>query len=91
MLVMTRKIGEAIDIGDEIKIVVLEVNGSRVKLGFSGPRDITIRRAELPDPREFAESAPAVQSKPVVAFLGDEPARAAAAPLRAFRASKRRA
>ena len=87
MLVLSRKIGEAIRIGDKIKIVVLEVNGGRVKLGFAAPRDVHIRRGGVPDDSQFAKSATAVQSKPVVGLVTDDAGRAAVAPLRAFRAA----
>ncbi len=46
MLVLSRKIGEVIRIG-EMELVVVEVRGARVKLGFKGPRDIQIQRGEL--------------------------------------------
>ena len=86
MLVLSRKIGEIICIGDEIEVVVLEVKGGRVKLGFAGSRDIQIRRGELPDPAQFAENAVAVMSRPGPA-LGDEAGRAVVAPLREYRAT----
>ena len=47
MLVLTRKIGEMIRIGEEIELVVVDVSRGRVKLGFSGPRNIRVRRSEL--------------------------------------------
>jgi len=47
MLVLSRKRGERVRIGDNIEVVVLAISGSRVKLGFSGPPDIWIRRDEL--------------------------------------------
>lgn len=86
MLVLSRKIGEVICIGDEIQVVVLEVKGGRVKLGFAGPRDVQIRRGELPDSTQFAETAVAVMSMPVPA-LSAETGRPVVAPLRAFRAA----
>ncbi len=49
MLVLSRKRGERIVIGDEIEVVVLEIRGDRVKLGFEGPREIPIHRKELHD------------------------------------------
>lgn len=49
MLVLTRKIGEVIQIGDEIEVVVLSTSGGRVKLGFSAPPEVRINRAELAD------------------------------------------
>lgn len=47
MLVLSRKIGETIQIGDEMELVVLEVTRGRVKLGFAGSRDVPVRRGEL--------------------------------------------
>ncbi len=47
MLVLSRKQGERIRIGDHVEVTVLAVQGSRVKLGFSGPPDVSIQRNEL--------------------------------------------
>ena len=47
MLVLARKVGEEVVIGDAIEVVVLKVAGGRVNLGVSCPRDINIRRKEL--------------------------------------------
>ena len=56
MLVLSRKTGERISIGDDIQVVVLEVSHGRVKLGFEAPREVSVRRNEVPRPmyeREF--------------------------------------
>ena len=47
MLVLSRKCGEAIVIAGNITVTVLEVHGSRVKLGFAAPCDAPIHRAEV--------------------------------------------
>ena len=47
MLILTRKLGESITIGDEIKITVLELQGRQVKLGIIAPKDIGIHREEV--------------------------------------------
>lgn len=47
MLVLSRKSGERVFIGDEIEVVVVEVRGDRVKFGFRAPRSLLIRRGEL--------------------------------------------
>jgi len=47
MLVLSRKCGEAIIIAGNITVTVLEVQGSRVKLGFVAPCDAPIHRAEV--------------------------------------------
>lgn len=46
MLVLTRKVGSNILIGDDIKITVVSVNGDRVRIGIDAPRDIRILREE---------------------------------------------
>jgi carbon storage regulator len=47
MLVLSRKPNEAIKIGQEIEVIVLEVHGDRVKLGFVAPADVPIHRGEV--------------------------------------------
>ena len=47
MLVLNRRIGEKIVIADNIEVVVLEVHGNRVKLGFTGPPEVSFHREEL--------------------------------------------
>ena len=49
MLVITRKPGERITIGDDIIVTVVEVKGSLVKLGVEAPRSISIHRLEIYD------------------------------------------
>ena len=49
MLVLSRKPNEAVKIGEEIEVVVLEVHGDRVKLGFTAPPDVPIHRGEVYD------------------------------------------
>ncbi|NLS94670.1 MAG: carbon storage regulator CsrA [Planctomycetaceae bacterium] len=47
MLVLSRKRGEGIVIGDDITVTVLEVRGDRVKLGFCAPAEVPVHRAEV--------------------------------------------
>ena len=47
MLTLTRKIGESVCIGDDIRVVVKEVKGKQVRLGIVAPRDIYVCREEL--------------------------------------------
>ena len=49
MLTLTRKMGESICIGDDIKVVVKEVKGKQVRLGIVAPRDVYVCREELYD------------------------------------------
>jgi carbon storage regulator len=47
MLILTRKAGEAIRIGEEVTITVLEVKGTQIRLGIAAPRDVTVDREEV--------------------------------------------
>jgi carbon storage regulator len=47
MLVVTRRPGEAVLIGDGVRVVVLSVNGDRVRLGIEAPQDVPIRRSDV--------------------------------------------
>ncbi|GMB09131.1 carbon storage regulator CsrA [Thermolongibacillus altinsuensis] len=47
MLVLTRKLKEVIQIGDDIEITVLAINGDQVKLGINAPKHIEIHRKEV--------------------------------------------
>lgn len=47
MLILTRRIGETIQIGNEITVTVLGVKGNQVRLGTNAPRDMPIHREEV--------------------------------------------
>jgi len=47
MLVLTRKTGESIQIGDQIEITVISVQGDQIKIGINAPRDVDIHRKEI--------------------------------------------
>ncbi|MBN3554211.1 carbon storage regulator CsrA [Fictibacillus nanhaiensis] len=47
MLVLTRKLQEAIKIGEDIELTVLSIDGDQVKLGISAPKQIEIHRKEI--------------------------------------------
>ncbi len=47
MLVLSRRPGEALVIGDGIRVVILSVEGERVRVGIEAPREVPVLRAEL--------------------------------------------
>ena len=44
MLILTRKVGESVLIGDDISITVLSVRGNQVKLGVQAPKEVSVHR-----------------------------------------------
>jgi carbon storage regulator len=47
MLILTRRIGETLMIGDKVTITVLGVKGNQVRLGVNAPKDVTVHREEI--------------------------------------------
>lgn len=47
MLILTRKTGESINIGDEITVTILGVQGMQVRLGINAPKNIAVHREEI--------------------------------------------
>lgn len=47
MLILTRRVGERILIGDDISITVLGVRGNQVRLGFDAPAEVAVHREEI--------------------------------------------
>lgn len=47
MLILTRKVGECIVVGDNIKIHIIEIRGQQVKVGIEAPKDTSIYREEI--------------------------------------------
>jgi carbon storage regulator len=47
MLILTRRVGETVVIGDEVEVTVLGVKGNQVRLGVNAPRDVSVHRQEI--------------------------------------------
>lgn len=47
MLILTRRIGETLMVGDEVTVTVLGVKGNQVRLGVNAPRDVAVHREEI--------------------------------------------
>jgi carbon storage regulator len=58
MLVLSRKIGERILLGNGVVVTVLNVTGGRVRLGIEAPQAVRILREELADPSQDPREAP---------------------------------
>jgi carbon storage regulator len=47
MLILTRRIGETLMIGDRLTVTVLDVKGNQVRLGINAPKDVAVHREEV--------------------------------------------
>lgn len=77
MLVLTRKLGEVIKIGDKIKVVVVAIDGSSVKLGVEAPNEIAVHREEVyaKIAQENKEASAKLDRERARAFKGAFPAK----------------
>ena len=47
MLILTRKVGETLMIGDDVTVTVLGVKGNQVRIGINAPKDVAVHREEI--------------------------------------------
>ncbi|MGI9332818.1 MAG: carbon storage regulator CsrA [Gammaproteobacteria bacterium] len=66
MLILTRRVGESLMIGDEVTVTVLGVKGNQVRIGVNAPKEVSVHREEIYE-RIKAEKA----------GQGDDPAKGA--------------
>lgn len=58
MLVLSRKIGESINIADNIEIKVIDIVGERIKIGIEAPKDLVILRSEIKEKNKNTKVLP---------------------------------
>jgi carbon storage regulator len=70
MLILTRRVGEVLRIGEDVSVTVLGVKGNQVRLGISAPKDVAVHREEI-----FLRIAEEVSgmATPAAAQLSDTP------------------
>ena len=47
MLILTRRVGETLMVGDQVTVTVLGVKGNQVRIGVNAPRDVAVHREEI--------------------------------------------
>jgi len=47
MLILTRRVGETLMIGDQVSVTVLGVKGNQVRIGINAPKDVAVHREEI--------------------------------------------
>jgi carbon storage regulator len=72
MLVLTRKLKEAIQIGDDIEITVLAISGDQVKLGINAPKHVEIHRKEVYLAIQKENSEASLASKDLLQKLNEQ-------------------
>lgn len=72
MLVLSRKNGESIRVGNDIEITVCQVSGNRVRLAISAPKDVSIRRSELDDRQRSEAASPPTSDLPLAMILSTD-------------------
>ena len=76
MLVLTRKAGESLVIGDSVVVTVLEVRGDVVRVGIEAPKDVQVHRREVYEAvRQANVSAAAITEDAITALRGQVRAR----------------
>ena len=64
MLILTRKVGESINIGDDITITILGVSGQQVRIGINAPKDVAVHREEIYQRIQASLNAPEKNEQP---------------------------
>ena len=63
MLILTRRVGETVMIGDEVTITVLGVKGNQVRVGINAPKSVAVHREEIYDRIKREQQGGAVDEK----------------------------
>ncbi len=74
MLVLSRKVGQTIQIGDQVSITITQIKGKNIRIGIQAPAEVAIRRGELDTSDKQPTALPAGASvdlaMPACSYLG---------------------
>ncbi|HME39934.1 MAG TPA: carbon storage regulator CsrA [Steroidobacteraceae bacterium] len=71
MLILTRRVGETVMIGNEVTVTVLGVKGNQVRIGVNAPKDVAVHREEIYERIKREEDHDARSGAPVVKIVDD--------------------
>ena len=70
MLILTRRLGETLTIGDGVTVTVLSIKGTQVRLGVNAPREIAVHRQEIYERIQREQATASEASKPTAKESG---------------------
>jgi carbon storage regulator len=71
MLILTRRVGETVMIGNEVTVTVLGVKGNQVRIGVNAPKDVAVHREEIYERIKREEDQESRSSAPVAKIVDD--------------------
>ena len=69
MLILTRRVGETLMIGDEVTVTVLGVKGNQVRIGVNAPKDVSVHREEIYDRIRNERDHKTVRTEPAARLI----------------------
>jgi carbon storage regulator len=71
MLILTRRVGETVMIGDNVTVTVLGVKGNQVRIGVNAPKDVAVHREEIYERIKREEDQESRTSAPIAKMVDD--------------------
>jgi carbon storage regulator len=61
MLILTRRVGESLKVGEEVTVTVLGIKGNQVRVGIAAPKSVAVHREEIFEKIKAEQTAPPVE------------------------------